>query len=198
MGQARTKTSSQSMTDYRVLGSITTLGLSYNEKYIGDLLWRREGNSLFGRANRWNSFGRASAAWIMSEESWFPFTDFNTFKLRYSFGVTGVSPNFSYQYEAMTSDGSGGIRRSSLGNVDITPTYTREQEVGFDMSYKSRISASLTYVKNVSRDVFVNIPAPAVSGYEVVVTNPAKLGGNVIEATVQGTVLQNAKGLQWT
>jgi TonB-linked SusC/RagA family outer membrane protein len=198
MGQARTKTSSQSITDYRVIGSVSSLGLSYKEKYIGDFLWRREGNSLFGRANRWNNFGRASAAWILSEESWFPLHDFNTFKLRYSFGVTGVSPNFSYQYEAMSSDGSGGIRRSSLGNVDITPTFTREEEVGLDMAYKSRVSASLTYVKNVSKDVFVNIPASAVSGYEVVVTNPARLGGNVVEATLQGTILQNAKGLNWT
>ena len=198
MAQARTKASTQSITDYRVLGSITTLGVSFREKYIGDFLWRREGNSLFGRANRWNSFGRASGAWLMSEEGWFPFESFNNFKLRYSFGVTGVSPNFSYQYEAMTSDGSGAIRRSNLGNVNITPTFTREEEIGLDMSFKSRVSASLTYVKNVSKDVFVNIPAPAVSGYQLVVTNPARLGGNVIEATIQGSILANPKGLQWT
>jgi len=198
MDQARTKSSAQSITDYRVLGAISSLGLSYKEKYIGDFLWRREGNSLFGRANRWNTFGRASAAWIMSEESWFPLHDFNTFKLRYSFGVTGVSPNFSYQYEAMSSDGTGAIRRNSLGNVDITPTFTREQEVGLDFAYKSRMSGSLTFVDNVSKDVFVNIPAPAVSGYQVVVTNPARVGGNVIEGTLQGTILQNFKGLQWT
>jgi hypothetical protein len=36
MAQARTKNSSQSITDYRVLGAVTTLGVSYNEKYIGD------------------------------------------------------------------------------------------------------------------------------------------------------------------
>ena len=198
MAQARTKASTQSITDYRVLGSISTLGVSYKERYIGDFLWRREGNSLFGRANRWNSFGRASAAWLLSEESWFPFQSFNNFKLRYSFGVTGVSPNFSYQYEAMTSDGTGAIRRSTLGNVNITPTFTREEELGLDMSFKSRISASLTYVKNVSKDVFVNIPAPAVSGYQLVVTNPARLGGNVVEATIQGAILNNPKSLQWT
>ncbi len=198
MAQARTKASTQSITDYRVLGSISSLGVSFKEKYIGDFLWRREGNSLFGRANRWNSFGRASAAWLLSEESWFPFQSFNNFKLRYSFGVTGVSPNFSYQYEAMTSDGSGAIRRSNLGNVNITPTFTREEELGLDMSFKSRVSASVTYVKNVSKDVFVNIPAPAVSGYQIVVTNPARLGGNVVEATIQGAILSNPKGLQWT
>lgn len=198
MNQARTKNSTQSITDFRVLGSITTLGVSYKEKYIGDFLWRREGNSLFGRANRWNSFGRASAAWLMSEEPWFPFPSFNNFKLRYSFGVTGVSPAFSNQYEAMTSDGSGAIRRSNLGNVNITPTYTQEEEFGLDMSYNSRLSATLTYVRNTSKDVFVNIPAPAVSGYQIVVTNPARLGGNVLEATIQGAILTNPKGLQWT
>jgi TonB-linked SusC/RagA family outer membrane protein len=198
MSQARTKASTQSITDYRVMGAITTLGLSYKEKYIGDFLWRREGNSLFGSANRWNTFGRASAAWLLSEESWFPWTSFNNFKLRYSFGVTGVSPNFSNQYEAMTSDGTGAIRRSNLGNVNITPTYTAEQEVGLDMSWNSRVSASLTYVANTSKDVFVNIPAPAVSGYQIVVTNPARLGGSVIEATFQGAILTNPRGLQWT
>jgi hypothetical protein len=198
MAQARTKNSSQSITDYRVLGAVTTMGVSYNEKYIGDFLLRREGNSLFGRANRWNTFGRASFAWLMSEEDWFPFHNFNQFKLRYSNGVTGLSPNFSYQYEAMTSDGSGAIRRSNLGNLNISPTFTREEEIGLDMSYNSRITGSLTYVKNSSRDVFVNIPAPAVSGYQLVVTNPARLGGNILEATIQGAILTNPRGLQWS
>ena len=198
MDQARTKNSAQSIQDFRVLGSISTLGLSLNEKYIADFLWRREGNSLFGRANRWNTFGRASAAWLMSEEGWFPFESFNNFKFRYSFGVTGVSPAFSGQYEALTSDGAGGIRRGSLGNVNISPTFTREQEIGLDMSFKARLSATLTYVENTSRDVFVNVPAPAVSGYSVVTTNPAKLGGRIFEATLQAAILTNPQGLQWT
>jgi TonB-linked SusC/RagA family outer membrane protein len=198
MDQARTRTTDQFISDRRVLGAVTTLGVSYNEKYIADLLLRREGNSLFGRANRWNTFGRASFAWLLSEEEWFPFHNFNQFKLRYSNGVTGLSPNSEYQYEAMFSDGSGAIRRSNLGNVNISPTFTREEEIGLDMSYNSRITGSVTYVKNSSRDVFVNIPAPAVSGYQLVVTNPARLGGNILEATIQGAILTNPRGLQWS
>jgi TonB-linked SusC/RagA family outer membrane protein len=197
MSQARVRTTSNSITDYRVLGAITNLGLSFKERYIGDFLWRREGNSLFGAANRWNTFGRASAAWILSEESWFPLPAFNQFKLRYSYGVTGVSPSFSDQYEAMTNDGTGAIRRSNLGNVNITPTFTKEQEIGIDLAYKSRLSATVTYVRNDSRDVFVNVPAPAVSGYQLVRTNPAYIGGNVLEFTLQGAVLTNPNGLRW-
>jgi TonB-linked SusC/RagA family outer membrane protein len=198
MSQAKTKTSTQTLTDRRSIGAITNLGLTYNEKYIGDFLIRREGNSLFGRANRWNTFGRASGAWVLSEESWFPVKSFNTFKLRYSYGITGLSPAFASQYEVMTSDGSGGIRRSSLGNLNISPTSTREQEIGADMSFKSRVSASLVYTKNASRDVFVAVPAPAFSGYETVTKNTATLTGNITEATIQGSILTNPRGLQWT
>ncbi len=198
LSQARTKTATSSFTDRRSIGAITNLGLSYNEKYIGDFLIRREGNSLFGRSNRWNTFGRASAAWVISEERWFPFESFNTFKLRYSYGVTGLSPAFSNQYEALSSDGTGGITRSSLGNVDISPTFTKEEELGIDLSYKSRLSGSLVYVKNASRDVFVAVPALAVSGYQTVIRNTATLTGNITEATIQGQILNNPRGLQWT
>ncbi|MCA0375189.1 MAG: SusC/RagA family TonB-linked outer membrane protein [Gemmatimonadetes bacterium] len=197
MSQATVRTTSNSLTDYRVLGGITSLGVSFKERYIGDFLLRREGNSLFGRANRWNSFGRASAAWLMSEESWFPLQDFNVFKLRYSYGVTGLNPGFSNQYESMSSDGTGAIRRSSLGNINISPTFTKEEELGLDFAYKSRISGTFTAVRNSSRDVFVNVPAPAVTGYQVQVTNPAHIGGSIIEATLQGAVLTNPKGLRW-
>ena len=197
MSQATVRTTTNSTTDYRVLGSITSLGLSFKERYIGDFLVRREGNSLFGRATRWNTFGRASAAWLLSEEGWFPFEDFNSFKLRYSYGVTGLNPAFSNQYESMSSDGTGAIRRGTLGNVNISPTFTQEEELGLDLAYKSRISGTLTYVRNTSRDVFVNVPAPAVTGYEVQVTNPAVLGGRIVEATIQGAILTNQKGLRW-
>jgi len=197
MSQSRTKNTSQSFTDRRTIGSITNLGLTFNEKYIGDFLLRREGNSLFGRANRWNTFGRASGAWVMSEESWFPFESLNQFKLRYSWGVTGVSPGFTSQYEAMTSDGAGGIRRQTLGNVNITPTFTNEQEFGLDATFKGRVSGSVVFVKNRSEDVFVNIPAAAISGYQVVTTNPAIMTGNIVEMTLQGTILSNPRGLSW-
>jgi len=199
MSQARTRNvTAASYTDRRIIGSISTLNLSYNEKYIVDALLRREGNSLFGRANRWNNFGRVSAAWVMSEEGWFPFESLNLFKLRYSSGLTGVSPGFSSQYEAMTTDATGAIRRSNLGNVNITPTFTREQELGVDMTINSRVSASLVFVDNRSADVFVNVPAPASSGYQLVTLNPSTLTGRVGELTIQGQILNNPQGLQWT
>ena len=198
MSAARTRTVSQTFTDRRAIAQTGNLGLSYSEKYIGDFLIRHEGSSLFGNDKRWSTFYRASGAWLLSEEAWFPVLDFTTFKLRYSIGTAGNRPGFSSQYEALTADASGVISRSTLGNPNLEPTISTEQELGLDMTFKRRVSASVVYVSNVAENVFVSVPAPAVSGYSNVLRNTGKITGNTIETTVQGQILSNPNGLQWT
>ncbi|MGV3709933.1 MAG: SusC/RagA family TonB-linked outer membrane protein [Gemmatimonas sp.] len=199
MSQARTKNvTSQSYTDRRAIQNVTSLNISISEKYIGDFLVNREGSSLFGAANRWNTFGRASAAWLIGQESWFPFsTSLSDVKIRYSWGVAGQNPGFSQQYEALSSDGSGGITRGSLGNANILPTKSFESEVGLDLTYRGRLTGQFTYVQTKVRDAFIAVPAPAVSGYATVTANPGLTTGNTIEATINGQILTNPRGLQW-
>ncbi len=196
---ARTITSTQSYEDRRTKALVTNLGLSFRERYIGDFLIRRDGSSLFGAANRWNTFYRASGAWLMADESWFPFKDqFSIFKLRYSIGTAGNRPAFANQYEALIIDNSGALIRNTLGNVNLGPTVSHEQEVGLDLTFKQRYSASITYARNRTDDFFVSIPAVALSGYSNQLANAGGLKGNTIEATIQAQLLSNAKGLSWT
>jgi TonB-linked SusC/RagA family outer membrane protein len=194
---AKTITSAQGYEDRRTKAVVSSLGLSYHEKYIGDFLLRRDGSSLFGPAHRWNNFYRASAAWLMGDESWFPFKDFSTFKLRYSLGTAGDRPRFTDQYETLTLDASGALVRNVLGNVNLGPTISREQELGLDFTYKQRISGSLTYATNDTKDSFISIPAPALSGYSNVLTNAGGITGNTLELTLQGQILTR-KNLSWT
>lgn len=199
MSVAATKSvPSQSYTDRRAIASMTNLGLNYGGKYILDGLVRREGSSLFGRANRWNTYFRAAGAYMLSEEGWFPLQDFSTFKLRYSIGTAGERPAFSDQYEALTSDGTGGITTSFRGNKLLTPTVSREQELGLDMTYKNRLTGTFNYVTNKNTDVFNDIPAPASSGYNTYRANVGTVTSNTMEATIQGQVLSNPKGFNWT
>lgn len=198
MSAARTKTVTQSYTDRRAAGTTSSLNLSYKEKYVGDFLVRREGSSLFGAAARWNTFYKAGGAWLLSEERWFPLPSFSLFKLRYSVGTAGNRPSFTAQYEALSSDGTGGVTRGTLGNPALTPTVSREQEIGLDMTFKQRVTASITYATNQVADVFVSVPAPAVSGYSNVLRNTGNIVGNTIEMTLQGQVLSQPNGLQWS
>lgn len=197
MSQARTKSvTDQHLYDTRIINNVVTLGLSYNEKYIGDFLVNREGNSRFGAANRWNTFGRASAAWLMHEEGWFPLKDqFQQFKLRYSWGIAGQSPGFDQQYEAFSSDGSGGITRTTLGNKNIVPTKSIESEFGFDFTFLNRFQGQLTYAKGETKDNFVAVPAPAVSGYCCVTSNPATTELKTYEATINASIINHPGGL---
>ena len=189
MSQASVKAVTQSFTDTRSINNITTMTLSYNEKYIADFLVNREGSSRFGRANRWNTFGRASGAWLMHEEGWFPFSDqLQQLKLRYSWGLAGYAPGFSQQYEALGSDGTGGITRNTLGNPNITPLKSFESEFGVDFTLLSRFQGQFTYVRNRTKDNFIATPAPAVSGYCCVTLNPGENAGQTIEATVNAQI----------
>ncbi|MES2522074.1 MAG: SusC/RagA family TonB-linked outer membrane protein [Gemmatimonadota bacterium] len=198
MSAARTQAVTQTYSDRRVIASLSNLGLTYGDKYIANGLIRREGSSLFGRANRWNTFFQVSGAWLMNEESWFPLQDFTTFKLRYAIGTAGQRPAFTDQYEAMTSDGVGGFTRGTSGNPELRPTQSREQEAGIDVTFKNRITGTFNYVTNKVNDVFNSIPSPATSGYNNVIANVATVTGNTMEATLQGQVLSNPNGLNWT
>lgn len=196
MSQASVKAVTQSFTDTRQVNNITTATLTLKDRYILDFLVNREGNSRFGRANRWNTFGRASGAWLIQEESWFPLqSQFSQFKIRYSWGLAGYAPGFSQQYEALASDGTGGITRSTLGNPNITPLKSYESELGLDFTAFGKLQGQFTYVRNRTKDNFIATPAPAVSGYCCVTSNPGENAGQTIEGTLNMQVF-NRGGFQ--
>lgn len=198
MDIARVKTVSSALTDRRTSAASANLGLDYNGRYVGDLLFRREGSSLFGPAARWNTFARGSVAWLISEESFFPFAStLNLFKLRYTVGTAGTRPAFADQYAALTVDGTGAVARQGLGNPNLRPELSTEQEFGIDLIVKNRISASFTYVSNNTRDNQIGLPAPALTGFNTVETNVGRVTGNTIEGTINAQILSNPRGLTW-
>ena len=78
----------------------TSFLVSYKDKYVVTATIRRDGSSRFSPENRWGWFPSASAAWIISEESFLKNSDFITYlKARVGYGVTGQQDIFSdYPY----------------------------------------------------------------------------------------------------
>lgn len=197
MDVARTKTVTSDVTDRRTNAGYANLGVDFGGKYVGDFLFRREGSSLFGPAGRWNSFYRASGAWLMNEEGWFPFESLNLFKVRYTIGTAGTRPAFADQYAALGVDGTGAISRQALGNPDLRPELSKEQEIGLDLIVKNRVSVSLTYVSNDTRDNLIGVPVAALTGFNTFNLNTGRTTGNTLEGTINAQILSNPKGLQW-
>src|SRR6185436_8115864 len=78
---ASTQTSGSTLTEIRSDGYLANVGLEYGSKYVFDGVVRRDGSSLFGQDNRWNTYGRGALAWRLSEEGWWPLKQtFDEFK----------------------------------------------------------------------------------------------------------------------
>ncbi len=193
---ATNRNSTSAITDRRTNAVLSTVAFDYADKYIVDGLVRREGSSLFGPDNRWNTFFRVAGAWLINEESWFNVGFLDLFKLRYSYGTAGTRPAFSDQYEVLAVS-TGAVVRDALGNRLIEPEISTEQEVGLDMIINQRVSASLVYVSNITDGNLIAVPVAALAGYNTQWQNVGTVTGNTIEATIQANLLNNPGGFQW-
>lgn len=183
--------------EVRANGYMGTLGLDYRGKYIGDLLVRRDGSSLFGPRARWATYYRASAAYRMAEEPWWPFESINEFKLRFSQGTSGGRPSFSDQYETWSVSSSGSVSKSTLGNRGLEPEHTTEREFGVDMIFLDRFQLGLTYAFQRTTDQIIQIPQPAVTGYSNQYQNSGTIEGTTYEATLEANLI-STRDLQWS
>ncbi len=197
MDVARTKTITSSLTDVRTNAGFVSLAADYAGRFVGDFVVRREGSSLFGEAERWNNFYRASGAWLMHEESWFPIKSLTAFKARYSIGTAGVRPGFADRFEALSVDGTGGLSRDALGNRFLRPEIATEQEMGFDAIWKDRISVSVVRVFNKTDGNLIAVPVPAVLGYNTQERNVGAIKGQTTELTVQAQLFNRPNGFSW-
>jgi TonB-linked SusC/RagA family outer membrane protein len=173
----------------RQMGMFANLDLDYKGRYILGGLFRRDAASLFGAANRWQSYGRISAAWRLSDEPWFNVPMFSDVKFRASRGTAGNRPNFTAQYETFSIGAGGALNPNALGNRFLQPEISTEVEVGVDMELFNRFGVTLTHANNVIDRQLLQVPPPAVSGFQNQWINAGELTNNTWEATLRIPVL---------
>jgi TonB-linked SusC/RagA family outer membrane protein len=188
---------SSSSSDTRSNGMLINGGFDYKDKYIIDLVARRDGSSLFGPANKWHNYYRAAAAWRLAEEEWFNLPHIDEFKIRYAAGTAGGRPSFSQQYATWNVSTTGGLTRVTAGNPALKPQFTLEQEFGIDMiGLNNRVSLELVYAKQRSDDQIIAVPIPVITGYNSVYANAGEVAGHTYEATLQAQII-NRTNLRW-
>ncbi|MDQ6828910.1 MAG: SusC/RagA family TonB-linked outer membrane protein, partial [Gemmatimonadota bacterium] len=185
------------VTSVRDIGAFAGLNVEYKERYIFDGLIRRDGSSLFGAANRWSNFGRASLAWRVAQEPWFHIKAINDLKLRGSFGTAGGRPNFTAQYETLNINSGGILSLNTLGNRNLRPEVTSEVEGGFDLGLFDRISLNVTYSKSDTKDQILPVPQPAAAGFGTRWLNAGTLQNKTFEAALSIPVIER-KNFSWT
>ena len=172
-------------------GLYATVGVDYADKYIADFLIRRDGSSLFGSEERWQTYYRVSGAWRVSEEGFWPGGDvIPEFKLRYSLGTAGGRPEFEAQYETFSLS-NGSISKGTLGNAFLKPELQTEQEFGVEASITDRFFAQLVYATAKVEDQLLLVPLPGFFGFNAQWQNAGTIESNTIEASLDANILRS-------
>ena len=140
-------TLSQSITAYRTLGFFGRVNYDYKGRYIFEASARGDGSSRFESDHRWGFFPSASAAWRISEESFFtPARDIvDNLKLRLSVGSLGNQQVSNYAYIEQIS-------------TDNQMNYTFDgQEKAFYANVTDPLSSGLTWETVTTYDVGLDV-----------------------------------------
>lgn len=182
-----------SESQWAINGFFARINYNYKQRYLLELNGRYDGSSKFPKDDRYAFFPSVSAAWRISEESfWEPIKGWwNDMKIRGSYGslgnqVTGDLGNFPYlaSYGTNTSYGMilGGSRPIAVtpaGLVSASFTWETVNQIDFgaDASFlNNRLTGSFDWYRRNTKDMLTAGQAlPAVLGTGVPVENAANL-----------------------
>ena len=172
---------------------------SYKDKYVVTATIRRDGSSRFSPENRWGWFPSASAAWIISEESFLKNSDFITYlKARVGYGVTGQQDIFSdYPYIPNYVEGNStaqyqfgnqfiSLLRPNGYDYGIHWESTASSNIGIDFGLlNDKLSGSFDYYIKETSDLLASVPPLAGTNFtNFILTNVGSMKNEGFEVNL--------------
>jgi TonB-linked SusC/RagA family outer membrane protein len=168
---AVTRSASQSTSLQRTIGVFVEEAASINDRLFLSAAVRTDQNSAFGTDYQRVYYPKASLAWVISEEPFFPkFGVLNELRVRSAYGASGVQPGpndalrfFGTSLQSIRATDQSGLQISALGNTDLKPERSTEWETGFDTKmFDSRFNFEMSYYNKVTKDALISaIVAPS-------------------------------------
>lgn len=185
--------SNTSKSENSLLSYVGRLNYDYKDKYLASFSYRRDGSSRFP-LKPWGNFFAASAGWKISEEAFFKKIKpiMNNLKFRFSFGETGNNRVGDYaSYSLLTNGGYvfgaektkyNGFYQSNISNPELTWEKKRSFNYGLDFGFlNNRISGSVDYYNQDTKDLLLQIPILANTGFTTKYDNIGKINNKGIE-----------------
>lgn len=164
---------------------------------------RVDGNSAFGSGFGLQTYPKVSAAYVVSEEPFFPKKFLSTLKLRTALGESGKAPgafDAVRTYDPIAADeGKPGFTPAQLGNPALGPERTREFELGFDAgALEDRISLEVTAFRSRTLDALIGVTYPPTQGFSrPQLENVGTLENKGIEAQLSGDIVRS-RLVEWS
>lgn len=183
-------------------------GYSYEDRYLMDFTFRRDGASMFGTNNRFRSTWSLGLGWNIHKEAWMQDQQlFQQLKLRASVGNPG-NQNFdayqaftTYTFNSSLSNVFGvGVLIDALGNPDLKWQSTTNWTVGTDITmFHNRFNLSFDYFRKVTDPLLAVITTPGSTGVKSVAMNLGQQATNGVEFTARvSPIYHPERELVWT
>ncbi|MDR9418871.1 SusC/RagA family TonB-linked outer membrane protein [Gracilimonas sp.] len=179
--------------DVRAQNYFAIASFDWDDKYILDGMFRRDGSSLFGPESRWNNYYRISGAYRITQDIEIPGLD--ELKIRAAQGTAGIRPGFSWQYETFSVSG-GNASKSSLGNRNLKPSQTKETEFAINGTVSSIVDFEFIYSNSETTDQFLNVPLLPLAGFSSQWRNAGSIDSESFEVNIQSSVI-NERDMSW-
>ncbi|NMH86783.1 SusC/RagA family TonB-linked outer membrane protein [Flavivirga algicola] len=193
--------------DVVLIGFFGRANLSFLDKYLLTLTYRRDGTSRFGEGNKWGDFPAAAIAWNMSDEDFLKNSNtISNLKLRASYGITGQQ-DLPGQNDIFLNRYRGGDQNSQyqFGNAviqsliasEVNPDLKWEEtttiEFGIDYGlFDQRISGSLNLFQKNSTDLlFTAAVADGTNFSNSIIQNIGELQIQGLEFSLNADVIKN-------
>jgi hypothetical protein len=172
----------------RAADYFVTQQLDWKDRYLAQVMVRRDGSSLFGANNRQATFYGVSGAYRVTEDFHIP--GFQELKLRVAQGTAGLRPQFANQYQVYNLS-AGAATKAQLGNPDLKPAVQTETEYSINADFLDRYSFELTRADRLTKDAFLSVPLSSAKsgGYTSEVQNAADISAHTWELSLTTRVI---------
>ncbi|GAB3424194.1 TonB-dependent receptor [Niabella aquatica] len=169
---------------------------AFDNRYLVNLSYRRDGSSKFSKANRWGDFGSIGLGWVISEENFFKnISGINFLKLRGAWGTVGsgmgLAPNL--YLPGLTNRNSGifgdriypGVTPEYVPDPNLHWEVVRGIDVGIDARLlDNRLSPEITFYDRTTKDIITNLTLPGTAGNYTYKTNLGTISNRGIEVAL--------------
>uniref|UniRef100_A0AB33JAV9 SusC/RagA family TonB-linked outer membrane protein n=1 Tax=Prevotella sp. GTC17259 TaxID=3236795 RepID=A0AB33JAV9_9BACT len=189
--------------DYTLSSYMVRGNYVYSGRYIVTANIRTDGSSKLGNGHKWGWFPSASAAWVLSQESFMKDIKWiDNLKLRMGYGVTGnqdaIDPYNSlelYSPVALTPYNGSNVTTfavQSNDNPDLKWEVKHTFDVGLDFSaFDSRLNITLDWYKSKTKDLLYTyaVPVPPFT-YNTLLANIGEMTNSGLELGIRGDIVR--------
>ena len=193
------------ISEWAVQSVLFNMNYAYDNKYMGQVSFRRDGASNFGDNAKYGNFYSISGGWNIDREEWFNLNYIDALKLRIAYGSVGNRPSSLYpQYDLYSiSTGAGynensGALISQIGNKDLTWEKTYTSGFGIDAGLlNNRLRLTFDYYLKKTDNILYSVPVTGLTGVTSIWQNIGEMENKGVEFSIGGDIIRN-EDLTWS